>query len=182
MAKIMRDYSKMPLPKPIERSNPVPLDCTELFYSLEDAVTYASTDPLAYVGQTIKVVDEENSKAYSYTIQDEHGTLEEVGAVDLSGYATKEFANSISSDLNTKLLDYIKSIIVEGCNITAEKGDGSKTLMSTTFVGTLEEYKKANQEGKIPVGTIVYITDDESDESETTSVLGVAVLGKMILG
>lgn len=58
----------------------------------------------------------------------------------------------------------------------------SKILENTEaiiFTGTMSEYEAANKEGKIPVGCIVYITDDS--ESDTSAVLGVAVLGSMIL-
>lgn len=60
------------------------------------------------------------------------------------------------------------------------------------FVGTYAEYTTANADGKIALNAIVVITDDENNGSSgggnsdsstsTTSVLGVAVLGQMILG
>lgn len=65
------------------------------------------------------------------------------------------------------------------------------------FVGTYAEYEEAHASGKIAIGAIVIITDDENnsgsgggssggdssnDTISTTSVLGEAVLGYMILG
>ena len=64
----------------------------------------------------------------------------------------------------------------------------SKILASETksmFVGTMAEYQTANTAGTIPVGCIVYITDDSVDTEAgdaTSAILGVAVLGSMILG
>lgn len=53
---------------------------------------------------------------------------------------------------------------------------------SKVFVGTTEEYEAAYAEGTIQTGTIVILTDDNTaTSSSTTSVLGQAVLGKMIL-
>lgn len=49
------------------------------------------------------------------------------------------------------------------------------------FVGTNSEYEAANAAGNIPVGTIVIITDDLTNNSSTTAVLGTAKLGYMIL-
>lgn len=49
------------------------------------------------------------------------------------------------------------------------------------FIGTHDEYVAANKSGSISVGTVVMITDDE-DSSSTTSVLGEAILGMMLLG
>lgn len=55
---------------------------------------------------------------------------------------------------------------------------------NTTFIGTRAEYEAANKAGSVPVGAVVYITDDDASVSAgaTSSVLGVAVLGQMILG
>ena len=68
------------------------------------------------------------------------------------------------------------------------------------FVGTKDAYEEANSNGEIAIGALVILTDDEissgsgggsssggsggnTDETiSTTSVLGEAVLGYMILG
>ncbi len=58
------------------------------------------------------------------------------------------------------------------------------------FVGTQAEYEDANSKGLIPIGMIVYIIDedinddgeDTEDSNDTTSMLGYAILGQMILG
>lgn len=47
------------------------------------------------------------------------------------------------------------------------------------FIGTQEEYDVAYAEGKISVGALVIILDEESPE---TSMLGKAILGTLILG
>ena len=52
------------------------------------------------------------------------------------------------------------------------------------FIGTTAEYNTANAAGTIAIGSIVIITDDD-DKNEiinTTSILGQAILGQMILG
>ena len=51
------------------------LDKSEIFYSLTDAREYAQTSPIAYVGQTIKVVDETSGKTTAYVIQNTAGAL-----------------------------------------------------------------------------------------------------------
>ena len=61
----------------------------------------------------------------------------------------------------------------------------SDTFDSKLFIGTLEEYNILNSENKIKVGALVIILDQEELEnnpSATTSILGTAVIGKMILG
>lgn len=58
---------------------------------------------------------------------------------------------------------------------------------SRLFIGSQLEYEVKAASGQIPFGTIVIINDENtpdipSDSSETTSILGMAILGKMILG
>lgn len=61
---------------------------------------------------------------------------------------------------------------------------------SRLFIGTEDEYFAAVAANKIPYGTIVIIDEpelpdvpgDDVTTAETTAILGLAVLGKMILG
>jgi hypothetical protein len=52
------------------------------------------------------------------------------------------------------------------------------------FIGTKDEYNAAYTEGKIPVGALVIIlNENELNSSEqVTALLGTGILGKMILG
>lgn len=81
------------LPLNIRRGNPNPLDNSSVWHSLAAAQNYAQTDPTAYVGQILSVVnytaavtDEEGavttpsqSTVEVYYIKDEAGNLEPVG-------------------------------------------------------------------------------------------------------
>lgn len=66
-------YAGMDFPLQINRQDAFPLDGTEVWPSLAEAQTYAQTNPTAYVGQKISVM--ENGKAVPYVIEDEAGTL-----------------------------------------------------------------------------------------------------------
>ena len=79
MAVIKKDNSYMEFPLQISRQYGAPIDKYSVFYDLQSAKTYATTNPLAYVGQIITVVDESNSSAVAYLIKDTAGNLEEVG-------------------------------------------------------------------------------------------------------
>ena len=48
------------LPLNIRRGNPNPLDNSAVWASLDAAKNYAKTDPTAYVGQILSVVDNAN--------------------------------------------------------------------------------------------------------------------------
>lgn len=76
-------------PLNFRRGNPNPLDNSSVWSSLEAAQNYAATDPVAYVGQILTVVetvviDEEagatTTRVTAYSIQDEAGTLKELGS------------------------------------------------------------------------------------------------------
>lgn len=75
--------------KAYSRGNALPLDASEVYESLGEATTYASS-PTAYAGQTIKA-KLEDGKYHTYTLQPSEAgyTLEEVGAIsstDLKQY------------------------------------------------------------------------------------------------
>lgn len=55
---------------------------------------------------------------------------------------------------------------------------------SNIYVGTQEQYDIADAEGKIPVGTLVIILDenDLNSPEEVAALLGTGVLGSFILG
>lgn len=104
------------------------------------------------------------------------------------------------------IVNVSQSVVNNETNITrlsALVGEESVATQITTafddrlFVGTLEQYNIANSQGLIKIGAIVILTDPEEDNkdddnnnveddtensNDTTSVLGLAVLGKMILG
>lgn len=95
------DKDGLGFPLNFRRGNPNPLDNSSVWSSLAAAQNYAKTDPVAYVGQILTVVetvvvDEETgattTKVTAYSIQDEAGTLKELGsdaAYDDSGIVTR---------------------------------------------------------------------------------------------
>jgi hypothetical protein len=60
----------------ILRQNAFSLEYYEVFYSLQDAQEYATSNPLAYVGQKISVIDDTETKVY--LILNEAGDLKEI--------------------------------------------------------------------------------------------------------
>ena len=72
------NFAFMEFPMAFSRQDGFPLDKTSVYGSLTEAETYAKTSPLAYVGQVLSVV--ENDEAKAYQIKDTAGTLEPLGA------------------------------------------------------------------------------------------------------
>ena len=68
MAVIQKDFNVMGLPMAISRNNPIPLDKTAVWYNLDLLKAYAESDPTAYVGQILGLVDATNRTATAYII------------------------------------------------------------------------------------------------------------------
>lgn len=88
MAIIKKDGNFMGLPMNIARGNPIPLDKSEIWYSYEAMLDYAATDPVAYVGQILGLVDEANGSAKAYIILNTAGDVQEVGKATVVDNAT----------------------------------------------------------------------------------------------
>jgi hypothetical protein len=162
------------------RTNAIPIDKFSVFDSYENAVIYATTNPVAYPGQLIAVVPEDD-RARSYIILSDN-TLKEIGVdIDIAPLEAR------LAELEAGLQNSIKEISNKGSEITYTRANGRTGSFNTTWVGTRAEYTEAYAAGNIPVGTIVVITDESDDDDTenagaTSAILGQGVLGYLILG
>ena len=88
MAVIQKEFNYMAFPQSFSRGNPIPLDKSSLWFSMEEMVNYSKTDPCAYVGQILALVSEADGSAKAYIITDTAGALVEVGAATLGDNKT----------------------------------------------------------------------------------------------
>jgi len=94
-------------PLNIRRGNPLPLDNDYIKLSYDDAINYAQSDPVSYVGEIIAVVEESLSGEETtnlYQIIDTSGTLKKIssdGAVDLDEITEQEIDDIIFSVFGT---------------------------------------------------------------------------------
>lgn len=73
------------LPISYKRGNPIPLDKSSVWYNYDLMVAYATSDPTAYVGQILSLVDEaDKTAAKAYIILNVAGDIEEIGSGSLS--------------------------------------------------------------------------------------------------
>lgn len=107
-------------PLNFRRGNPNPLDNSSVWASLEAAQTYAASDPVAYVGQILTVVDNVNSVATVYSIQDEAGTLKKVGTSPVGDESTV----TVAEDGTVSLFG------VSGLELDRVEDDGSTTKIN----------------------------------------------------
>lgn len=86
MAVIKKDTPYVEFSQQIRRLYGAPIEKYSVFYSYDDALTYAAENPLAYVGQILQVVDKDNNYARAYIIMDTVGTLRELGSGSSAEY------------------------------------------------------------------------------------------------
>lgn len=107
-------------PLNFRRGNPNPLDNSSVWASLEAAQTYATSDPVAYVGQILTVVDNASGVATVYSIQDEAGTLKKVGTSPVGDESTI----TVAEDGTVSLYG------VSGLELDRVEADGSTTKIN----------------------------------------------------
>ena len=90
----------------LDRTDAAPLEAYEIFDSLAEAQEYAQNNGVAYVGQTVKVVDGEGVKVY--VIADEAGTLKGLA----TGGDTDEAIGQVKEEL-TERIDGVKEDVTE---------------------------------------------------------------------
>lgn len=124
-----------------ERTNPVPLEKYSIFKTLAEAETYATTSPVAYPGQPIAVVGDDNTTLYFI---DNDGSLKSIasgssteGALD----AAKNYTNKVSADLSTDYVAKIKATDdkLSGYVLTAnaESATASDKLLKSSSVSAI---------------------------------------------
>lgn len=130
MSVINKENTKMEFQVQLERQFGSSIDSKELWYNLEEAKEYAKNSPIAYAGQTIKVIDELSNIITSYVIQID-GSLKAGAnaehthrASDVIEEPTKRFASDVEKDrwndtytkaqVDQKLLDAISGLTFKG--------------------------------------------------------------------
>ena len=80
----------MALPLSIRRGNPFPVDEYSVWYDMGELTTYATTSPVAYVGQIVTLVNEDENTVEAYMIQNAAGNLMKLASTTASGDLTED--------------------------------------------------------------------------------------------
>ena len=183
-------------PLNFRRGNPNPLDNSSVWGSLEAAQTYATSDPVAYVGQILTVVDNTNGIATVYSIQDEAGTLKKVGTSPIGDESTI----TVAEDGTISLFG------VDGLELTRTEVDGSTTKINyqpllvdgkltwiepsaTTVEGLATEIEGVKTRlsvvestvGNVEGGLIKDVADNTSGIEAINTKIGIVTEGKTVV-
>lgn len=95
MAVLDKNVISMSMPKAMSRGNPIALDASAVWYTYAELENYAKTSPVAYVGQILSLVDEEQQTATAYIITGAAGTLQKIGTGSGAAVQWPVFAGSL---------------------------------------------------------------------------------------
>lgn len=137
MAVINKEIAYMALPLSIRRGNPFPVDEYSVWYDMGELTTYASTSPVAYVGQVVTLVNESENTVEAYVIQNAAGTLTKLAATTASGDLTADV-----QALQGKVSALETSVGTKG----AESG-----IAATNVWNALEEIKAAYEAADVEI-------------------------------
>ena len=120
------------------RLTPTPLERYEIFYDLKEARKYASSNPIAYVGQRLVVIDEQNDITLYY--------IDKIG--ELNKIITRQnLSEQLSRDLDTdiyNLLRYHGTIPVTDAGFDIDVEDNVKKEELRGLVITYDGYDYYN--------------------------------------
>lgn len=150
-----KDGAKWDLPVYLNRQNPIPLDGTSVYKTLEEAQTYATSDPKAYPGQIISVVTESEVKVYKIN----NGQLEELGKGSL---VTDQNPKLLATADNIGQIIYLTTQVIDGEDTYSPgpyivSGDGTVSKIGTTSASGDIAADVAALQGK--VGTLESTVD-----------------------
>ena len=162
-------------PNSFKRQGAFPLESFSVFYSMTEAETYATSNPVAYVGQNIVVVN--GNEVDMYLIVSTAGTLKKLASTTASGDLASDVSRLQTEIGNARRGKETLQASIEGMAITVDT--------TATTEGAAKSYK-FSQDGKdivtidipkdmvVSEGTIETYTDENKPE-------GVEVAGTYVV-
>lgn len=191
MAKLYdENFSKslMSFGKSFSRLNGQPLDDSSVYFSYEEAATYAASAS-AYVGQPIAVIDKVNSTAKLYLIENEAGRLQEIGAnVEFEDTNTTYSLSLVRDEVNkgTKIIfassdedennvEFFIPDAYDDSELVSRIDDLEEKASAKAEQSYVEEElnKKANADEVYSVEEINDLLDEKADKATTLEGYGI---------
>lgn len=178
----------------IARTNPLPLDANSVFESIEALDNYVKTNPLAYPGQLVSVIGENELSAYHVTSVGESGTYVKLAASTASGDLAADVA-ALQGQVGTLIndLDALEAIVgadaasglrklvadntaaidaVEGRLDTLEGADTVEGSVAKQIKDAIAEYKTADDAAlKTVDDKVIALTDKVGTVPEDKTVV-----------
>lgn len=175
MAVINKDVTYMALPLAIRRGNPFPIDEYAVWYDQTELETYAKSNPVAYVGQIVTLVNEESSTVEAYMIQNTAGNLLKLASTTASGDLTEDVlelqgqVTNILSAIGTKGGE--SSIAANNLWAAIEEVKAAYEAADTSIKGMFENYyNKTETDGQIDSKIAAAVSSTYKPAGSTTYV------------
>lgn len=178
MASINKNGNYNGIPGGFRRGNPISIDPTQLWYSFDEMQAYASSDPTAYVGQIVTLVDETKGVVAAYMITSGNGDLvkfaativdEEDGDLTSAVAALQTRVGAIEAklkDVNFSAFAKKGEIVYEDLAQALKELIDGKASVATTLAGygITDAYTKTEVDNKISglfhfKGTVNYYSE-----------------------
>ena len=158
MAVINKDITYMALPLAIRRGNPFPIDEYAVWYDQTELETYAKSNPVAYVGQIVTLVNEESSTVEAYMIQNTAGNLLKLASTTASGDLTEDVL-----ELQGQVTNILSAIGTKG---------GESSIAANNLWAAIEEVKAAYEAADTSIEGMFddYYTSTETDSQIDTKI------------
>lgn len=175
MAVINKNVTYMALPLAIRRGNPFPIDEYAVWYDQTELETYAQTNPVAYVGQIVTLVNESASTVEAYMIQNTAGNLMKLASTTASGDLTEDVlelqgqVTGILAAIGTKGGE--SSIAANNLWAAIEEIKAAYEAADTSIEGMFENYyNKTETDGQIDSKIATAISSTYKPAGSTTYV------------
>ena len=163
MAVINKNIAYMALPLSIRRGNPFPLDEYSVWYNKTQMETYAQSNPVAYVGQVMVLVNEEETSVEAYVIQNTSGTLMKLATTTSSGDLAQDVL-----ELQGKVSNLEASVGTKGAE---------STITATSLWDAIEEIKEAYEASDALINE--NLTTNYYNKTETDSKIDEKIAAKV---
>lgn len=162
MAVINKDITYMALPLAIRRGNPFPIDEYAVWYDMGELTTYAQTNPVAYVGQIVTLVNESESTVEAYMIQNTAGNLMKLASTTASGDLTEDVL-----ELQGQVTSILAAIGTKG---------GESSIAANNLWAAIEEIKAAYEAADTSIeGMFENYYDKTETDSQIDSKIATAI-------
>lgn len=181
MSVIKKEYVASSLPVAFSRGEPIPIDKSLVWYSLEELQAYATSGATAYCGQIVALVDEATNSAKAYIIADTNGTLKEVGSATLGDDSTISLdASSGKLSLTNWGKEYYKWVEASGDDPEVEgyvAAHHEKQVVDDDhpWIAGLEPKAMANEEGVFEIAWYQPSTTTVEGLSSTVGTIQTSV-------
>lgn len=162
---INKTFPFMELPLSISRQGQFPLDKSSIWWSLEDAQNYAQSNPIAYAGQPLTVVDEEQNTVTFYLIGTDGSLLPQGSEASVEQLKQELAAHKIEYEALKKSHDELKAahdqLKKDHDQLKSDFDSHDHTADEITETATRVW---VSPEQKAKIDTIVYATNADIDK------------------